>query len=98
MTTFEVYDPTGAVVTARFHHAPRVPDLNGKTVCELSNGLWQDHRTFPLIRRLLREKFPDINIVPYTEFPAKLTEIDIDGIAQVVSGKGCHAVIGGNAG
>ena len=79
-------------------YAPRLSDLSGKTICELSNGkAWEVDRTFPLIRQMLKERFPDIKIVPYTEFPVGVREIDIDDIGDLVAAKGCDAVIGGNA-
>ncbi|MBW1801439.1 MAG: hypothetical protein JRJ85_12020 [Deltaproteobacteria bacterium] len=63
----EVCDPTGAMEITE-SHAPRLDDLNGKTICELSNRLWEDFRIFPRIRELLQKRFPDANLIPYTEF------------------------------
>ncbi len=48
-------------------HAPRLADLNGKTICELSNDNWEWQRTFPVIRELLQRQFPTAKIIPYTE-------------------------------
>ena len=45
----EVYDPTG-VIEVVSQHAPRLADLNGKTIGELSDWIWEDFRTFPAIR------------------------------------------------
>lgn len=92
----EVYDPSGAIeVTQTF--APRIVDLNGKTICELSNNSWQAHRTFPAIRELLQQKYPTAKIVPFTEFPQGNTGIDDEKTADLVKKKGCQAVIVGNA-
>ena len=66
--TLEVYDPTGAIEITELH-ATRLDDLNGKTIGELSNRLWEDFRIFPKIRELILKRFPDANIIPYTEFP-----------------------------
>ena len=95
----EVFDPSGFTESAELSlYAPRLSDLSGKTICELSNGeIWEVDRTFPLIRQMLRKQFPDIKLVPYTEFPAGVREIDIDDIANMVAARGCDAVIGGNA-
>lgn len=92
----EVYDPTGAAeVTQSF--APRVADLNGKTIGELSNGGFQSHRTFPLIRELLQKRFPSVKIIPYTEFGVGRAEMEDErSLAHLVE-KGCDAVITGNA-
>jgi hypothetical protein len=95
--TLKVYDPTGAIeVTQLF--APRLADLHGKTICELSNGSWEAYRTFPVIRELLQRQFPTAKIIPYTEFPEGTAKIDVPNIGNVVKQKGCQAVIVGNAG
>jgi hypothetical protein len=92
--TLNVYDPTGAFqVTSLF--APRLADLNGKTICEMSDKMWQDFRTFPLIRGILQKQFPTAKFIPYTEIPMG---IDSDEAANLVKANGCQAVIVGNAG
>jgi hypothetical protein len=95
--TLELYNPSGAIeVTQLF--SPRLADLHGKTICEVSNGSWEDYRTFPAIRELLLRQFPTAKIVPFTEFPVGSLRIDIDNIGQMAKQKGCQAVITGNAG
>ncbi len=91
----EVYDPTGTIGAVE-HHAPRLTDLKGKTICELSDRVWEDYRTFPLIRELLQKRFPDVKIIPYTEFP-NTYGIDADVLSKLLKEKGCDAVIVGNA-
>ena len=95
----EVFDPSGFTESAELSlYAPRLSDLSGKTICELSNGeIWEVDRTFPLIRQMLRNRFPDMKFIPYTEFPVGNREIDIDDIGNLMVAKGCDAVIGGNA-
>ena len=95
--TLEVYNPTGAFETTQLH-ASRLGDLNGKTICELSNDSWQAHRTFPAVRDLLQRKYPTAKIIPFTEFPQGNTGIDDDKTAALAKKKGCQAVIVGNAG
>ncbi|MBI2910145.1 MAG: hypothetical protein HYX92_21090 [Chloroflexi bacterium] len=95
--TLELYDPTGAFDVPEVH-APRLDTLGGKTICELSNGVWEADRTFSLMREALRKGFPDVRTIPYTEFPIGNDEIDIDDISEIVKRKGCQAVIVGNAG
>ena len=91
----EVYDPSGAFeITQLF--APRLGDLHGKTICEVSDGMWQDYRTFPLIRELIQRQFPTAKIVPFSEFPNAYDESG--AISDVVKKKGCQAAILGNAG
>ena len=93
--SIEVYDPTGVIETVECH-APRLRDLNGKTICELSDRVWEDFRTFPLIRELLQKRFPHAKIIPYTEFPSTYG-IRTEDILQLLNEKGCDAVIVGNA-
>mgnify|MGYP001563382300 CR=1 FL=1 len=98
MGEFELnmYNPTGAVeVTQSF--AARLPDLNGKTICELSHGSFQSHRTFPVIRELLQKRFPTLRIIPYTEFGVGRAEMESEQTMARVVEKGCDAVITGNA-
>ena len=95
--TMEVFDPTGAVeVTQSF--SPRLADLHGKTICELSNGSWAFSRTFAVIREQLQRQFPTVKIIPYTEFPVGSAAIDSEPTAALVKAKGCDAAIVGNAG
>lgn len=91
--TLEVLDPSGAYrVTQLF--APRVPDLNGKTLCEISNNIWQSWRTFPLIRELLQRQYPTIKIIPWDD--KRL--VDWEKKPEVLKSLGCQAAIVGNAG
>ena len=93
--SLEVYDPTG-MVERTVCHAPRLADLSGKTICELSDLQWEDYRTFPQIRELLQKRFPDAKIIPYTEFPGAYG-VDAEALAKLIKEKGCEAVIVGNA-
>jgi hypothetical protein len=93
----EVLNPSGTVeVTDLYAH--RLPNLDGKKICELSNGGWEYERTFPRIRELILKRFPNVKFVPYTKFPIGTSEISVPNISDIVSKMGCDAVIGGNAG
>jgi hypothetical protein len=98
----EVFDPSGySEFMQQSQYASRLSDLKGKTIGEISNGEhggWEVERTFPLIRQLLNERYPDVKIIPYTEFPSGVNGIDVDNIGDIVKARGCDAVIGGNAG
>jgi hypothetical protein len=103
MEKIEVVSPAGIEVVKRRGASPRVADLNGKTVCEVWNGVFKGDQTFPVIRKLLAQKYPSIKIIPYTEFPhmpggdnpreqrerARL-------VARLATEKGAHALISGN--
>lgn len=95
--TLEVFNPTGDL-EGEMGYAPRLNDLNGKTICEVSNRLWQADRTFERIRQLMQARYPDAKILPFTEFPYGSLQIDTDGIEERVKKKGGQAVIVGNAG
>ena len=94
----EVYNPGGATEMVN-SHASRLGTLNGRTICELSDGRWEYIRTFALIRELLQKRFPDAKIVPYTEFPTGpgAVGIEVEGIEELIRAKGCDCVIVGNA-
>jgi hypothetical protein len=95
--TLQVYDPTGAFeITQTF--APRLADLNGKTICEVSDDSWQADRTFPAIRDLLQKQFPAAKIVPWNQLPVLSTTADIPTLEDAVKKAGCQAAIVGNAG
>ena len=102
----KVFNPTSQV-TLSARNAPRLESLNGKTVCELwVSGNWAGELTFPVLRVLLQERFPDVKIVPYTEFPytekglsTRATyEPFFDKMGDLLRAKGCDAVLIGNGG
>lgn len=95
--TFNVLYPPGAIEVKQLH-APRLPDLNGKTICELSNSRWGTERTFPVIRQLLQKRFPDAKIIPYDELLSGKRQIEsAEQIGDMILEKGGQAVITGNS-
>jgi hypothetical protein len=95
-----VENPTGSLEVSQLF-APRVADLNGKTICEVMNGMWESKRTFPVFTELLQNKFPKSKIVPSTQFRAFDEKDSVDEIrqlAQQVKAAGCQVAIVGNAG
>ncbi len=95
--TLSVYDPTGPTeITQLF--APRLSDLNGKTICEVSMGIWEADRTFPAIRALLQKQFPAIKMVTFDQLPRLIENKDVAGLEDAVKKAGCQGVILGNAG
>jgi ABC-type cobalamin transport system ATPase subunit len=95
--TLEVYNPAGNTQLVQ-SHALRLDTLAGKTICELSNGEWGAQRIFPAIREALQKRFPDLKMIPYTEFPVGTEKIDNETATDRVVSRGCQAVISGNAG
>ena len=102
---FQVVSPTGAKTAEKRSSAPRLDRLNGKTICETWNGGFKGDFMFPVYRELLKAAYPDVEIIPYSEFPAATLsgspshqrEIDAK-IMSLLKEKGCDALISGNGG
>ena len=95
--TFTLFDPTGAFeVTQNF--APRLADLNGKTICEITNDSWEASRHFPAIREALMRQLPAAKIIPFNQFPYLNTGTDVAGLEDAMKKAGCQGAIVGNAG
>ena len=103
MERVSVISPVGIDRVQRKTVAPRLNDLSGKTVGEIWNGVFRGDESFPIVRELLKKKFPGINVIPYTEFPffpgddRPTAQQEIaKTIAALAREKGCDAVISGN--
>lgn len=103
MSKLEVVSPVGLEVVKRGGSAPRVENLDGKTIGEVWNGVFRGDFTFPIIRKLLQRKYPRLRIIPYTEFPHTPGSDNptrqrerARRIAAIAKEKGCDAVISGN--
>ena len=103
MEKIEVVSPAGGEAVAQKSVSQRLQDLNGKTVGEIWNGVFKGDQTFPIIRRLLKERYPGVKVVPFTAFPhiyggdnpteqKKLAK----RLAALAKEKGCDAIISGN--
>jgi hypothetical protein len=64
-----VHSPLGGETVKHNATAPRLGNLNGKTIGESWNGDFKGDYTFPVIRQLLTENYPGVKVIPYTEFP-----------------------------
>ena len=103
MDELEVVSPLGRDTVERAGAAPRLDTLQGKTVCEIWNGVFKGDVTFPIIRKLLLARYPGLEVIPYTQFPhapgsdnpARQRELARE-IAALAREKGCDAVISGN--
>lgn len=103
MEKLEVVSPAGVNAAKLSGAAPRINDLNGKTVCEVWNGVFKGDIAFPIIRKLLKERYPGVIIIPYTEFyhlpgsdvPKRQREL-AQQIVATAREKGCDALISGN--
>ena len=64
----DVIWPLSRKAVARTAAAPRLGDLNGKTVCELWDVIFRGETIYPLVREYIKTRFPGVKFVPYTEF------------------------------
>ena len=48
--------------------APRIPDLNDKTVAELWDGIFRGETIYPLVREYIKARFPRVKFVGHAEF------------------------------
>ena len=103
MYKLDVVSPEGLQAVKQSGAARRIESLDGKTVCEIWNGVFKGDVTFPLIRALLKARYPRLRVIPYTEFPhapgsdkpARQRELATE-IARLVREKGGDAAISGN--
>jgi hypothetical protein len=101
----EVISPIGLPVTHNKGIAPRLDSLEGKTIGEVYNYHFKGEQMFGLYRELLKQRYPGVRIVPYTELPASFVGGDpathrrvAQEIAAAAKEKGCDALITGNGG
>ena len=102
MVRERVVSPAGLSDAATDMASKRLGDLNGKVIAEIWNGDFKGDVAFPLIRTRLLERYPDLKIIPFTEFPHTHVSDDpmrqrerAELIATSVKTMGCDAVISG---
>ncbi len=103
---YSVVSPLGDPVVKMVTMALRLDTLNGKTVCLVWNEAFKADITLPAIGESLKEKYPDIKIVPYTEIEAAIQAAGRENpsaeesaiLRAVLKKKGCDALISGNGG
>ena len=93
---YEVVWPLGKSVYETVPLASRLPDLKGKTVCELWDWRFRGEEMFPVLRAALGERYPGVKIVEYDVFGdthgSKEREI-IASLPRRLRENGCQAVI-----
>lgn len=108
----EVTSPAGERTVQPLPVAPRLESLNGKTICELSSRMYNVEISFPIIREMLKARYPGVRIIPYTEMEQGLPdgtmmtyagsvaeqEKKTQAVIALVKEKGGDAVIVGNGG
>ena len=101
---YEVVSPLGEPAVNMKTMAPRLDGLEGKTIGEIWNGGFRGDESFPMIRKILRERYPTVKIIPYTEFSLSTVasmfpdekQKTLDALRAEIREKGCDAVITGN--
>ena len=48
--------------------APRIPDLNGRTIAELWDVLFRGETIYPQVREYIKARFPRVKFVGHAEF------------------------------
>ena len=94
---YEVLWPRGRKATEVIPLAERPNTLEGKTICEIWDGLFRGNEYFPILREGLSKRYPGANIVPWTEFPRDGDHGFPDWKAHrdILAEKGCDMVIVG---
>jgi hypothetical protein len=100
-----VISPVGLPDAQKQAIAPRLDTLQGKTVAEVYNHHFKGDQMFPIYRQLLQQRYPGVQVIPYTDLPASFVGGDAayhrtvaKEIAALAKEKGCDALISGNGG
>ena len=65
---YDVLSPLSRKAVKTTAAAPRIPDLNGKTICELWDVIFRGETIYPLVRDYIRKRFPGARFVTYEQF------------------------------
>ena len=98
-SAYHVVSPSGEQAIEARNLAPPLDTLNGKIVGEAWNGMFRGDKTFPRIRELLRKRYPEVKIIPYTELaPIDIVRLEesLEPLREALQQTGCDALIAGN--
>jgi hypothetical protein len=101
---YEIVSPLGEPVMKMIAMAPRLDNLEGKTIAQVWNGGFRGDESFPMIERMLRDRYPTVKMVPYSEFPVvsiaslhpEKKQETLEALRAAIKKTGCDAVITGN--
>jgi len=96
MVKLEFHDPSGTLEITQ-PHAPRLASLEGRRIGFVSNEQWQAFRMLPLLKSMLEQDFPGVEVLPIDTFPQGNDLIGTEKTADLVGKSGVDAVIVGNA-
>jgi hypothetical protein len=102
---YSVVSPIGESTVTMISMTPRLTTLAGKTVCMAWNRAFKADIALPAIGEQLKQIYPDINIVPYTEMPSvplpsapDHPHKDAEDLRVALKEKGCSAFVTGDGG
>jgi hypothetical protein len=98
---YKVVWPLGKTLAQPVKLVPRITDFGEKTICEISDYGFRSEEIFPIVRELLRQRYPGIKFVEYTNFGNTHGPDETDVIASLpekLRAYGCDAVISGVGG
>jgi hypothetical protein len=101
----QVISPEGLPLAASSGLSRPLDTVAGKTIGEVYNNHFKGELMFQTYRRLFKEKFPGVKVIPFTEFPTVFVGGDPASqkktareIAALAKERGCDAIITGNGG
>jgi hypothetical protein len=98
---YKVVWPLGKLTNKPIALKPRPTDLSSLTVCELSDYGFKAEVIFPLVRELLKQRYPGIKFIDYTVFGNTHGMKEEEVIAELpekLKRYGCDVVISGVGG
>jgi hypothetical protein len=98
---YKVVWPAGKLVYQPVTLKPRPSDLNGITICELSDYGFRAEEIFPIVRESLLKRYSGLKFIEYSSFgnihgPQEI-EI-VAGLAEKIKKYRCDVVISGVGG
>lgn len=85
-----VISPEGLPQRAASSASRHLDTLDGKTIGEVYNNHFKGELMFQTYRRLFKERYPGIKIIPYTEFP--IVYVGGDPVSQKQTAKDIAAL------
>ena len=94
---YEVVWPRADRVVEGIPYAQRLDTLEGKTICELSNGLYRVDEIFPMMEQELANRYPGIKFVRHDVFGlAHHEEMKVrETLPSMLKRSKCDAVVSG---
>ncbi len=93
---YKVVWPRGKKVIKTTPLAKRLPTLEGKTICELWDWIFRGDEIYPILEKMLSDRYPGVKFVSYKEFgnthgpeEAKV----VGNLKTTLKKHGCDAVI-----